>query len=57
MANNCWLNTAESLPVDDDYVDVVTAMLSPRQAKEISRVLKPGGVAISKQNSHPGSDR
>ncbi|WP_239341913.1 class I SAM-dependent methyltransferase [Frankia sp. CiP3] len=37
---------AEALPLKSGFFDVATAMLSPPNARELSRVLRPGGLAI-----------
>jgi ubiquinone/menaquinone biosynthesis C-methylase UbiE len=37
---------ADRLPFDDEYFDVVTAMVAPHDTAEVYRVLKPGGYAV-----------
>nr|WP_052478274.1 class I SAM-dependent methyltransferase [Kibdelosporangium sp. MJ126-NF4]CEL17353.1 FIG00996192: hypothetical protein [Kibdelosporangium sp. MJ126-NF4]CTQ91420.1 FIG00996192: hypothetical protein [Kibdelosporangium sp. MJ126-NF4] len=37
---------AERLPIQDQACDVVTVMLAPHSASEVSRILRPGGTAI-----------
>jgi ubiquinone/menaquinone biosynthesis C-methylase UbiE len=47
LNNICILEgRADQLPFEDEYFDIVTAMVAPHNTTEVYRVLKPGGYAI-----------